>query len=224
MSPHELGFRERILVWVIHTLLQVFAATWKFRITGSEHVRTAAKRVDSGSYALIFWHENILASLALMRGTKMAGLASLSRDGAIVTGVMDKMRFRTVRGSSSKGGAEAREELVKISADGYLPTITPDGPRGPRRVLKSGVVDIARRAGISILPVAAVAERQWVLRKSWDQFRIPKPFATIHVVYGEPVEVPPDTHGSAFGAIRSRVQSVLDATQAAAENHALAGR
>ena len=220
MSSHELSLMEKLVVWLIHGILRAFAMTWKFRVSGAEHLRVAASCLPSGSYAQICWHENILASIVLMRGTKMAPLASLSKDGAIVTAVMEKMKFKTIRGSSSKGGSQAREELVRITADGYLPTITPDGPRGPRRVLKSGVVDIARRAGIPIVPFAAVADRQWVLRKSWDQFRIPKPFATIHVVYGEPVAVPLDAHGSAFGEARARVQLALDSTQAAAETNA----
>ncbi|NDE14542.1 DUF374 domain-containing protein [bacterium] len=220
MTARELTAAERFTVWLIHGVLQAFAMTWKFRVSGDQHLRVAASCLPSGSYAQICWHENILASIVLLRGTKTAPLASLSKDGAIVTAVMEKMRFRTIRGSSSRGGAEAREELVKVTADGYLPTITPDGPRGPRRVLKSGVVDIARRAGIPIVPFAAVADRHWVLHKSWDQFRIPKPFATIHVVYGEPVSVPPDAHGSAFGEARARVQSALDSTQAAAEANA----
>jgi lysophospholipid acyltransferase (LPLAT)-like uncharacterized protein len=221
VAAHELGVGERFLVWSIHFVLQAFARTWKFRVTGDEHLREAAARnPGSGSYAQICWHENILASIVLMRGTRMAPLASLSKDGAIVTAVMEKMKFKTIRGSSSKGGAEAREELIRVTAAGFLPTITPDGPRGPRRVLKSGVIDIARRARIAIVPFAAVADRQWVLRKSWDEFRIPKPFATIHVVYGAPIEVPEDTHGAAFGTVRAQVQAALDSTQAAAEAHA----
>jgi len=95
--------------------------------------------------------------------------------------------------------------------------LTVDGPRGPRRVLKSGIVDIGRRTGVAVVPFAAVADRSWVLHKSWDQFQVPKPFATIHVVYGEPVTVPAGASGLAFGQMRAAVQAALDSTQAAAE-------
>ena len=217
MKPHELNAKEKFLSLVIHFLLQLFAWTWRFRYVGKENLATAASMVKSGSYALALWHENILATLAVMRGTRIAPLASLSRDGAIVTAVMERMQFKTIRGSSSKGGPEARDELVAVTADGYLPTLTVDGPRGPRRILKSGIVDISRRTGVAIVPFAAVADRSWVLRRSWDRFQIPKPFTTINVVFGAPVKVPTGTSGLAFGQMRAAVQAALDSTQAAAE-------
>jgi len=217
VKPHELNAKEKFLSLVIHFLLQSFAWTWRFRYVGKENLATAASMVKSGSYALALWHENILASLAVMRGTRIAPLASLSRDGAIVTAVMERMQFKTIRGSSSKGGPEARDELVAVTADGYLPTLTVDGPRGPRRILKSGIVDVGRRTGVAIVPFAAVADRSWILRRSWDRFQIPKPFTTIHVVFGAPVKVPTGTSGLAFGQMRAAVQAALDSTQAAAE-------
>lgn len=217
MKPHELNAKEKISSWLIYLCLQIFARTWRYHYIGKENLTTAASTVKSGAYALAVWHENILATLAVMRGTRMAPLASLSRDGAIVTAVMERMQFKTIRGSSSKGGPEARDELVAVTADGYLPTLTVDGPRGPRRILKSGIVDISRRTGVAIVPFAAVADRSWVLHKSWDRFQIPKPFTTIHVVYGEPLTVPAGTSGLAFGQMRAAAQAALDSTQATAE-------
>ena len=222
MNSLTLAGKDRSLAWLIHILLRCMALTWRYKYTGQENILAAASAVASGSYAQVLWHENILATLAVMFGTRMAPLASHSKDGAIVTMVMESMGYRTIRGSSSKGGPEARDELVEITGEGYLPTLTPDGPRGPRRKLKSGIIDSARRSGVSIIPFAPVADRSWVLHKSWDHFQIPKPFATIHVVFGAPVHVPTDTSGSAFGAKRAQLQSALDAAQAQSE--ALAGR
>jgi len=217
MKPRELSAKEKFLSLVIHCLLQLFAWTWRYRYVGKENLTTAASMVKSGAYALALWHENILASLAVMRGTPMAPLASLSKDGAIVTAVMERMQFKIIRGSSSKGGSEARDELVAVTCDGYLPTVTVDGPRGPRRVLKSGIVDVGRRTGVAIVPFAAVGSRSWVLHRTWDHFQIPKPFTTIHVVYGTPVKVPANTGGLAFGKMRAAIQAALNSTQAAAE-------
>ena len=70
---------------------------------------------------------------------------------------------------------------------------------------------------MAIVPFAAVADRSWVLRRSWDRFQIPKPFTTINVVFGVPVKVPTGTSGLAFGQMRAAVQAALDSTQAAAE-------
>ncbi len=217
MTHYELNAKDKLIVWLIHFLLQIFAMTWRYRCKSDENIVRASSASTSGAYGLALWHENILASLAVMRGSRMAPLASLSKDGAIVTAVMEKMHFRTIRGSSSKGGSNARDELVAMAAEGYLPTLTVDGPRGPRRIAKTGIIDVARRTGVAIVPFSAVANRSWVLRKSWDHFQIPKPFATIHVVYGAPISVSPEVRGIAFGKVRGQIQAGLVKAQADAE-------
>ena len=82
-----------------------------------------------------------------------------------------------------RAGALRREQ-------GRSLTITPDGPRGPREVVKPGLVRLASLTGLPVLPVASASRRPWVLR-SWDGFRVPRPFAVVWISYGEPVQVPP---------------------------------
>src|SRR6185312_181618 len=151
------------------------------------------------------------------RDQNFAALASTSDDGDIVTSVMGRFGFKGIRGSSSRRGAEARDELVEITERGFFPAITVDGPRGPRRRVKGGVVDVARRAGVPVLPLITTADRNWVLR-SWDQFKVPKPFARVAVRYGPPVAVPAETAGLAFGAAKAAVRAGL------AEAEELAGK
>lgn len=217
---YKLSFGERLAALILFLLIRAIGMTYRYRLAGQEHLQAARTSRGSGVFALAMWHENIFVSLSYFRGQKLAPLASHSKDGAMITAVMDYLGFRTVRGSSSKGGAEARDELVTAVSDGYSPVLTLDGPRGPRRVAKSGIVDIGRRTGVQILPVAVVAKSSWVLR-SWDRFRIPKPFAAVQVVYAEPVSVPSDVKGTAFGQCRAKVQGSLMRAQLKAE--ALAG-
>ena len=70
-------------------------------------------------------------------------------------------------------------------------------------------IDVARRSGVAVLPLITTADREWVLHKSWDQFKIPKPFARVCVVYGAPVTVPAATQGIAFGAAKAAVREAL---------------
>lgn len=65
--------------------------------------------------------------------------------------------------------------------------VTPDGPRGPARVVKPGVLAAARRSRAPILPVAAGANSAWELR-SWDRLLIPRPFARVRIAYGPLLE------------------------------------
>ena len=168
-------------------LLKLLRLTWRFEFRNPEN-RTAAEKMNpGGGFAMAIWHENLFATIAAHAGQRFAPLASLSRDGDIVSWVMDHLGFVTLRGSSSRGGTEARNALVDAINKGYFTALTVDGPRGPRRQAKMGIVEIARRSGSAILPVSAVGNRSFIFFKSWDQFRLPLPFTKITVTYGPPL-------------------------------------
>jgi lysophospholipid acyltransferase (LPLAT)-like uncharacterized protein len=88
--------------------------------------------------------------------------------------------MRTVRGSSSRLGREAATALVEVLKAGYDVGLTPDGPRGPRYVLKPGTIIVARRTRAPLLLVGAEFESAWQLR-SWDRFCIPRPFSRVRM-------------------------------------------
>ena len=66
--------------------------------------------------------------------------------------------------------------------------ITPDGPKGPKHRVKSGVIELAKLTGAPILPLTFGAFPRKVL-DSWDEFIIPSPFSTGIFIWGkhEPV-------------------------------------
>ncbi len=205
--------------WVLFFVVKLLILTYRIRYFGTEHRDAAQKHHPRGSFCLAVWHEQLFAAILVHRKMPFAPLASKSKDGDIVTFVMDRFGFRTVRGSSSRGGPEARDDLVAITDQGWFTAITVDGPKGPRRRVKGGIVDVARRSGVAILPMISIADRQWVLSRSWDQFKIPKPFARIAVVYGPPITAAPETQGLAFGEVKGRVRLQLDKTENRAEEY-----
>ncbi len=205
----------RIASILIFLLSRLLLLTYRIRVVGQEHRAKAETLHQGGSFCFALWHEQLFASILAHRGQKFAPLASLSSDGDIVTRVMKNYGFRTVRGSSSRGGPEARDQLVQVTEDGWFTAITVDGPRGPRRRVKGGIVDLARRTGVAVVPLTSTADRNWVMR-SWDQFKIPKPFARIIVRYGEPIVVPADTQGLAFGHIKNQIRDGLANNESAA--------
>jgi hypothetical protein len=205
--------------WVLLIVVRLLSLTYRFRFERREATDQARALHERGSYCLALWHEHLFACIIAHRGGRFAPLASLSSDGDIVTFVMNRLGFNTVRGSSSRGGPEARDDLVEITSQGWFTALTVDGPRGPRRRVKGGVVDVARRSGVAIVPLVAIADRMWVLHRSWDQFKIPKPFARIVIAYGDPIVIPKDTQGLLFGEAKQKVRDGLqrteeDATQA----------
>jgi lysophospholipid acyltransferase (LPLAT)-like uncharacterized protein len=137
-------------------------------------------------------------------------LTSASKDGMWLGLVARHLGMGSVRGSSSRRGATAMRELLDRVAAGHDIAITPDGPRGPRYTLGSGLVYLAQKADIPVIPCHARFGRALRL-ETWDRFVIPLPFSRLDVTLGQPERVPPGAKGAAFEAEERRMESVLRA-------------
>jgi lysophospholipid acyltransferase (LPLAT)-like uncharacterized protein len=160
-----------------------------------------------------FWHQGLLmVPIARLRYTparRGSVLTSPSKDGAILAGVMARFGIDAVRGSSSRRGSTAVRELIGVIEKGGDVAITPDGPRGPACRLGPGIVKLAEVTGAPVMPVHLRYSRYWELR-SWDRFRIPKPFSRVEIVFGELHRVPsPLPDAAAFEAERLRLEAAL---------------
>lgn len=205
----KLDLKTKVFCWILYIVVRILLVTYRFKVHHLEFQKQAAAYHPQNSFCLALWHEHLFASILAHRHLPVAPLASLSKDGELVTFVMDRLGFKTIRGSSSRRGPEARMDLSEAAQTGLITAITVDGPKGPRHRVKGGVIDIARRTGVAILPVHAASAQTWVFKKSWDQFKIPKPFSTIHVVYGEPIVIAAETQGLAFGDAKTRLKKAL---------------
>jgi len=162
-------------------------------------------------FIFAFWHARLLSLVYLRRDEGAAVLVSRHRDGQIITRVLEHMGFTTARGSSTRGGEAGVRELLVAARSGLHIGITPDGPRGPAGIVKEGIVYVAARSGLRIVPLATSARSSWALR-SWDGFRVPKPFARLVVTYGAPIAVAEPGEES-----RQRVEAALRSVTGAAE-------
>ncbi|NNJ27417.1 lysophospholipid acyltransferase family protein [Alienimonas chondri] len=138
-----------------------------------------------------FWHEWIVPYVFARPHASMAGLISQHRDGGYLADAMTAVGLKTVRGSTSRGGAAAVKQIMN-ECDSYDLGITPDGPRGPRRELKAGVVFLASRTGRPIVPSAVVCPSAWVVKGSWTDLVLPKPFSRIVYCGGPAIRIPAD--------------------------------
>ena len=157
----------------------------------------------------VVWHGRILLLPYLYGRRRAHVLASRSRDGELVARFARSFGFEVVRGSSSRGGAEALRRLARSLRDGRDVVVVPDGPRGPREMVKAGVVTLARISGAPIVPMALGASAEWRL-SSWDEFRIPKPFTRCVVRFGDPIHVVGADRAAAEAA-RKDVEAALRA-------------
>ncbi len=99
-------------------------------------------------------------------------LVSLSNDGDLQDRLLRSRGFRTVRGSSGRGGARALLELTRKLQEGGVMAHTPDGPKGPPKKVQPGTVYLAKRSGCPVLPVG-VACRPCKRLGSWDSHMLP---------------------------------------------------
>ena len=164
---------------------------------------------------IIMWHNRIFVAPYMYRRAvptrPAAVLTSASKDGEILSSVIQRFGVGVVRGSSSRRGVLAMREMMAVLESGKDMTITPDGPRGPVYEFSPGALKLAQMTGAPLIPYCIHYHSYWELR-SWDRFRIPKPFSQVSIIFG-PVEQlvrPPDANGSNwFSAEKVRVEAAL---------------
>lgn len=181
-------------------LVRTLAASWRIQLVHEERWR--ALRDASRRHVFLLWHEALLPLLWQHRNQGIAIVVSEARDGQYLADLASSLGYHNVRGSSTRGGARALLTAVReLQADRAV-AFTPDGPRGPRREIKPGVVMAAQRAGAVVVPIHAEANRAWRLH-SWDRFMIPKPLARVQITYGRTFEVAEGESGLAEGLARA---------------------
>lgn len=197
--------------------------SWRFReVDASGRPATGRHRAGKGIYAL--WHAQQLPLTLRHRTENIAVIVSQHRDGEIISRMVEGIGYRTIRGSSTRGGSAALHEFSRAAAEGHSLAITTDGPQGPPRMCKPGAVLAAARTGLPIVPVAAAAVHAWTFN-SWDRFFIPKPGSIVYLSYGEPIQVPPNISGDAVAQWRARVTDAQNEATAVCERvAAVSGR
>jgi len=152
-------------------------------------------------FVFLLWHEVLLPLLWYHRHQGVAIVVSEAREGRYLGDYASRIGYTLLPGSSTRGGTRALLGAMRLLRDGGIVAITPDGPRGPRRAVKPGLVRLAQKAGAAVLPVHAAVDSAWRL-SSWDRMVIPKPFARIRVRYGQPFTVAPGDDGLREGVER----------------------
>ncbi|MGA7616578.1 MAG: lysophospholipid acyltransferase family protein [Thermoanaerobaculia bacterium] len=170
-----------------------------------EELNRAGKR-----YIVSFWHGHILLIVYCRYVRPMRALISQHRDGELIARTMGRFGVDSSRGSSTRRGAGALREMISLATSGTNLAFTPDGPRGPRRVVQKGVLLASQAGGIPIVPVIVVSEKKIQLR-SWDRFEIPKPLSRVLFVYGAPIEIPRRLSPDEFEAARLNLERVMNA-------------
>ena len=168
------------------------------------------------------WHENLLLPAVSFACPNIAVLISQHADGQLLGSLIRSLDMGMVRGSTTRGGVRAVRELVRGDTSWRHLAITPDGPRGPRRVVQPGLVYVASRTGMRVVPVGVGYRKPW-RAGSWDRFAVPKPFSRGRCVSGTPITVPDGLRADQLEPFRLRIQAEMDRLNALAEGWAETG-
>lgn len=174
-----------------------------------------------GPRIYVFWHEYIPLPLALRGHCHLSMLLSQHGDADILARIAGHFGFDCVRGSTYRGGARALWELEERSRTRHL-TITPDGPRGPRRQLAQGPIYLASRLQIPIVCMGFGYDRPWRMH-SWDHFAVPRLFSRARAIVGPPISIPANLDRTQLETCRVRTERLLNCLTAEAEAWAAAG-
>jgi hypothetical protein len=162
-----------------------------------------------------FWHETLLLPAFRYSQTPTKVLISEHADGELIAQACRHLGLGVIRGSTTRGGARAIRQILKLGGKKHL-VFTPDGPRGPRRQVQSGLVIVAARTGLPIVPVGFAYHKAWRLN-SWDRFALPCPFSPAIGVLGEPIVVPATANKDELETWRQKAQEAMDRIMTLAE-------
>jgi lysophospholipid acyltransferase (LPLAT)-like uncharacterized protein len=201
---------ERFPAWIARGYF-FSSRFWRARVLGLDHL------IRHPVTVLALWHHDELATLPFLIHQDYTVLISQSKDGDLMSRGATSLGYRAVRGSSTRGAVGGLVALMKAAREGYSTIFTVDGPKGPARVVKPGVIRVAQKTGRPIVPYGVVADRKYMFEKAWNKVYVPYPGSRVVYALGEPMFVAPDDDqelaclrlGAAIDDCRARARAAL---------------
>jgi lysophospholipid acyltransferase (LPLAT)-like uncharacterized protein len=210
VTVEKLSLIDRFAASLVGTVGYLFVTlvgrTLRVERIGTENIERCQQGTKRKTF--VFWHGELLTLAYTYRHKGICVLVSRHRDGESIARALQRLGFGTVRGSSTEGGLEGLFEMCTRVKEGWDLAITPDGPRGPRHRAQPGVLYLAQRTGVIIVPTACVTAHRIVL-STWDGFEIPLPFSRVVVAHGAPLEIPRELGGSAVEEYTRMLEQAL---------------
>jgi hypothetical protein len=189
-----------------YPVVAALGRTLRWRVEGREHLHAIER--SGRPPVMAFWHGRILPATWFFRRRGIVVITSENFDGEWIARIIERFGYGTARGSTSRGGRRALLQLRRDMAAGKPAGFTVDGPRGPARKAQAGAVWLAGATGNPLLPFHMEAARHWTAR-SWDRTQVPRPFSTVAVAIGAPIEVPLDADADTIEKKRLELEHAL---------------
>ena len=145
---------SRILPFLTATFVRILHATLRVKHVDVEKIEKLQR------YIIAFWHEHLIVMLHSHYRRPIRVLVSQSRDGEYIASAIEYYGVEVSRGSTTRGGTAALRDMLRAAQSGSNIVFTPDGPKGPRRIAKEGIVIAAQATGLPIVPIAFGAKKK----------------------------------------------------------------
>ena len=220
-NPFLIKLAGRLGSYGIQGLIRSLRYEW--RSLGDEITCPISAIPKGKRYAYSLWHEYMLLPIVRCADPDLAGLISKHADGQILAEFIKSVGMGTVYGSTNRGGIEAVRQIIQRTVHLEHLVVTTDGPRGPRRQVQTGIIYIASRTGMEVVPMGIGYEKCW-RAKSWDAFAIPKPGCRAKIILGVPMSIPPKLKADQLEEYRQKVQTEMERLTPLAEEWAMTNR
>lgn len=232
----SMPLRERLIrsaIWlfalVAVALFRIIDSTIDLHIFGYDHI---AKLVHARRpFIVVVWHGKGLLPIFFFQGVPLVVYSSQPRDGSmrplssyvrqLTLGALHHLGYQIVDAARYPSESRGVIRFLQVLGRGSGGVIAADGPSGPMCHAKPGAVFVAKKTGVSLIPVGA-ALRHVIVLDSWDRFEIPEPFTKGALVIGAPIEVPDDVDDAGLDALSRRLEVVLNDLTTQAEVEAFA--
>ena len=218
MPEATMTWKDKIRLEINAALITLLARIWfgtvRVQVLNREVYEKYFKGDRSGHVVAGSWHRHSIFLFYFFRNLgARAIMISRSADGELTARIARRLGYTPIRGSSSKGGGQALDAMIQFlntSKEKRLCGTPVDGPRGPARKMKKGMLALAKETGAVFIPMACSGTRVMTLKKAWDKTILPKPFSRVMVDFDEPVFIPKDMSDADFEKIRLDLENRLD--------------
>ena len=211
-------FRKYFLPILVFCFYRTLIASWRLRVEEPEALKQAVKDRSPAVFAI--WHGDELIMIQMSLRYPVCTITSTSKDGELMDKVLQFLKMRTTRGSSTRGAVQAFLGLIRLAKkEKRIPVFAVDGPKGPYHQIKPGVFEIARLLRAPIFAAGVASNHEWVFPKSWNKSHLPKFFAKVQIVWSEPVYLDFDQD---FDSRSENIKLELEKAFAASQQKALA--
>ena len=164
--------------YLLRLVTTMLFATLRIRYTGKENL--------AASGALIaLWHDKLLLAPLVRKvipKTPLSVVVSKSRDGRLLGAYVNTFSNAKPIYVAHNRRHTSLLEMLSALETGTSILITPDGPKGPKHILKPGTFYIQQKTGAPLLAMRWHASSFWTLN-TWDKMQIPKPFSKVEITF-----------------------------------------